>query len=469
MKTQIIYLSLTVLLLLLGMFFWLRQSELSLETVKDIGNDFKRDTLLDKMYADGELPPLPSGWTIDDLQQKMAEDYAERDAKLYAEIEAEWEQQFPEWRKNYIEKEYPITEDNREEIEQMLAKFHPIVEKSDTEIIQILMSFYPEDEREVADAYLKLFQDFSESHSPLEKEQNVFILVHTAQMDLAGMREAREEVEKDWKFKQRDPDAYYTTKIQETEAEIPETEELIRDAEERDDLESVEAHRSHLTYLHERIKILNREQHRKQNWDVERQAMVQQQLEEWEKDPPEWLKPYQRAKADTDKLLAELKNMMSVGSERTVHVVPSESPSESPVSPPESVDSTSNAAEVLEPSQVHPVSSYDPVKSLTSAYVSFRPFRVDLDEKYFDVVVSQYMTPAEFDKFFPTQADRDALKLRTSQLRKSVVSKVREVVSGVKGATPAQKRQLARELVTANYEKSFAESVLKALEQDIEE
>ena len=205
-------------------------------------------------------------------------------------------------------------------------------------------------------------------------------------------------------------------------------------------------------------------------WQMKMDARVQQQLEEWEKNPPEWLKPYQQAIADVDKFLDEFeKELASMESERDKPIVPSVSPSVSPVSPSGDIESSSTATEAVAPSQPSAVSTFDPVRSVASAYAAFRPFRVDLDKKYFDVVVSQYMTPVEFEKFFPTKAERQQLQRRTAELRKSVVSKVREVVSGVKGATPEQKRQLARELVSANYGKDFAESVLKALEQDVEE
>ena len=461
MRTPIIYLSLLVLLVLLGgMFLWLHQNALSPKTAENKGSDFKRGTGYDKLQANGESPPIPVGLTLDDIQQKSVEEYGKGDAKLEAEIAAEWK---------HLTEEFPITENNRAEIEQMLSKFHPIADKSEAEIIQILMSFFPEDKRLDTDAYLILFQNLTETHTPLEKEKNVFILVHTAQMELAGMRETKEKVERDVELKQRDPDAYYIAKIKETRAEIPETEKLIREAEARGDLESVEDHREHLAHLHEWVDILQRDwdfavrDRPGSKWQQEIDERVQQQLLEWEQNPPEWLKPYQQAKADVDKFLAEFeKELASMESERGKSIVPSVSP----VSSSGDVESSSAVTEGVAPSQPSAVSTFDPVRSVASAYAAFRPFRVDLDKKYFDVVVSQYMSPKELDTYFPTEAERQQLQRRTAELQKSVVSKVREVVSGVKGATPAQRRQLARELVSANYEKSFAESVLKALEQD---
>ena len=151
-------------------------------------------------------------------------------------------------------------------------------------------------------------------------------------------------------------------------------------------------------------------------------------------------------------------------------VVPMNSPSESaiPVSP--EVDPVPASPDTIESVPTVPASPKGVMDSIVKVHTQFNTWHTDvITKKYLDVVISQYLTPAEFEKFFPTKAERQQLQRRTDELRKSVVSKVREVVSGVKGATPEQKRQLARELVTASYEKSFAELVLKALEQDVEE
>ena len=150
-------------------------------------------------------------------------------------------------------------------------------------------------------------------------------------------------------------------------------------------------------------------------------------------------------------------------------VVPMNSPSESavPVSP--EVDPVPASPDTTEPVPTDPASPDVAMDTIGNVQIQLQSWRKDVDKKYFDVLISQYMTPAEFEKFFPTEAERQQLQRRTAELRKSVVSKVREVISGVKGATPGQKRQLARELVSANYGKDFAESVLKALEQDVEE
>ena len=125
---------------------------------------------------------------------------------------------------------------------------------------------------------------------------------------------------------------------------------------------------------------------------------------------------------------------------------------------------TDIALEPLDTSVSSSLSSFDPVGSLTVTQESLTPWRTEITDVYFDVVVSQYMTPAELDKYFPTESDREMLKSRTAEMQKTVVSKIRKVISDLPNASADQKREFARQLVSQNFEKDFAESVLKTLE-----
>ena len=107
-----------------------------------------------------------------------------------------------------------------------------------------------------------------------------------------------------------------------------------------------------------------------------------------------------------------------------------------------------------------------PTESIVNAQTQFKAWRKDVDESYLDVLVSRYMTPKELEEYFPTQADRQNLTTRTERLQQDVVSKIRSLVSEIPNATQAQKRKLARELVTKNFDKDFAEAVLTELEKD---
>jgi len=108
----------------------------------------------------------------------------------------------------------------------------------------------------------------------------------------------------------------------------------------------------------------------------------------------------------------------------------------------------------------------DPVKLLSSAQFSLRSWRADFDNKYFDVAISQYFTPQEIEQYFPTAEDREQLKSRTIAAQKEVVSKIRDLIKEIPDAK--QKREITRELVTANFDKDFADNVLKALENNTE-
>ena len=132
--------------------------------------------------------------------------------------------------------------------------------------------------------------------------------------------------------------------------------------------------------------------------------------------------------------------------------------------------SSITAEPAIRPQSENPVSTsallYDPVKSLSLAQTSLKSWRADLDAKYFDVVISQYFTRQEIDAYFPTPQERENLKSRTSEMQREVVSKIRKVVSEIPNATQAQKSNLARELVTINFDKDFADAVIEQLQLD---
>ena len=139
--------------------------------------------------------------------------------------------------------------------------------------------------------------------------------------------------------------------------------------------------------------------------------------------------------------------------------------------PTEATPSLPNSSKVpqspeLPPSALSPVVHDMPTESIVNAQTQFKAWRKDVDESYLDVLVSRYMTPKELEEYFPTQADRQNLTTRTERLQQDVVSKIRSLVSEIPNATQAQKRKLARELVTKNFDKDFAEAVLTELEKD---
>ncbi len=166
-------------------------------------------------------------------------------------------------------------------------------------------------------------------------------------------------------------------------------------------------------------------------------------FEEWKRETRELLKELDL------KLRSPRSILLDDNVDTTILADPSESAAENGVSTPQSI-------------------VFDPVSSFSKVQSKLEPFLVDLDEKYFDVVVSQTLTSQEINKYFPTDLDREMLRSRTTEFQKSVVLQVRDILDSVKGATAEQKRSLARELMNKNFDKDFAKSILSELEKETE-
>ena len=343
-----------------------------------------------------------------------------------------------------------LTAADKAEIDQMLAKFFPLATKSESDIIRILVDFYPEEARieGLQEFYTRKYRNYDADDTVEDKVRK---LVAITQEFLATYRRMEEEVNEAVKqsteLRRRDPVKYYELEIQKTKDEIPVTEAKLRDAEARGDQRMIEEYRESLSFLHEKIRSseTSRAYHAWQNGDdLGAKARLVELL-----------------KADGYSVSPAA--VMSYELPKPSESEPSKSlPTETVVAPSESSSPLSNEVSVSSSLGV------DPARSLTRASQSLKSWRVDLDEKYFDVVVFQEMTPAELDKYFPKPSDRELLKSRTTEMQKAVVSKIRKVVSDIKGATPAQKRSLARQLVNQNFEKDFAKAVLSELEKDAE-
>ncbi len=108
--------------------------------------------------------------------------------------------------------------------------------------------------------------------------------------------------------------------------------------------------------------------------------------------------------------------------------------------------------------------SFDSAKSYRNAQHALD--QLHIQDKYFDVILSQYMTPKELDTYFPTEADQQLLKTRKAEMQKLVVSEMRKIVSKLPDAPEKEKRAFIRNFVIDNFESDFADSVLKALEAE---
>ena len=102
----------------------------------------------------------------------------------------------------------------------------------------------------------------------------------------------------------------------------------------------------------------------------------------------------------------------------------------------------------------------------TPAQYKFYQLRDGLEDKYFDVVASQYLNSRELDTYFPTPQDREKLQRRTSEMQKLVVSEVRNLVKDIPNASAEHKRAFVQDLVRQNWNSEFAQSVLDQLSFD---
>ena len=343
-----------------------------------------------------------------------------------------------------------LTAADKAERDQMLTKFFPLATKSESDIIRILVDFYPEEARieGLQEFYTRKYRNYDADDTVEDKVRK---LVAITQEFLATYRRMEEEVNEAVKqsteLRRRDPVKYYELLIQEAKDEIPVTEAKLRDAEARGDQRMIEEYRESLSFLHEKIRSseTSRAYHAWQNGDdLGAKARLVELLK---------ANGYSVSPAA----------VMSYELPKPSESEPSESlPTETVVAPSESSSPLSNEV------SVSPSSGFNPVRSLTAAQQSLKSWRVDLDGKYFDVVVSQDMTPAELDKYFPKPSDRELLKSRTTEMQKAVVSKIRTLVSDIPNATATQKRELTRDLVRQNFDKDFADEVLSELEKDAE-
>lgn len=327
-----------------------------------------------------------------------------------------------------------------------LDRFMPFKNKGKTEILKILAELYPYgDQKELFEQYAMAYdvaiQEFSK---PEEKELLLLILLQTVD-DLWQMEESIEA---------KSPFADLPDMIRETEA-------LLSASEASGDLEEAESLRNAITQL-------KQIQQRNANFSVSR-AEADQRRREKEHHEALYGKP-------DPEILALIKEHGMPGSYseylellKAEGLVPRNTPNilTGDVASPTALSEPSNPSPTEEV-VVSPSEPYDPVKSLSLAQTSLKSWRADFDEKYFDVVKSQYFTPQEIDQYYPTEQDRESLKRRTVQMQKVVVSKMREVVSEIQGATAAEKREFARQLVTNNFDKDFAQSVLSQLQRDDE-
>ena len=348
----------------------------------------------------------------------------------------------------------PLLTSDKQKIGAMLAEFEDLESMSESDILNTLVGFLPE-EYQQSGLYIQFITDYyrgldERPGTPYGIEEKVLRTVNF----IHGMtisykyRQARiaEAIRRDAALKAADPDLYYETMIQEERDKIAATEQKILDAEAKGDSEWVDFQRKNLDFSHQYIKHLEFERDFNENLN----AMVAEGIRE-------------RLPQVDAEFQARLRQILAEYEAASKPASPKETRGSAvPIEPQAAATATPTTSDL-----VGSVSSvYDPVRSLTSAQSTLKSWRSDFDESYLDVIASRYMSPEELDQFFPTDQERQKLKSRTTEMRKSVVSKIRSVVNGIQGATTVQKRELARKIATSNFDSDFAQEVLNELSFD---
>lgn len=96
---------------------------------------------------------------------------------------------------------------------------------------------------------------------------------------------------------------------------------------------------------------------------------------------------------------------------------------------------------------------------ITSEVVSWN---ADFDERYLDVVIASYLTPEEFDAFFPTEQSRQMLQAHQEQMQTDIKNRVERLLSEDTG-NREQKLQIIRQTLSENWSEEVAENVLEQL------
>ena len=128
---------------------------------------------------------------------------------------------------------------------------------------------------------------------------------------------------------------------------------------------------------------------------------------------------------------------------------------------PDSLDEASvSTSPMSEETSSDRTSMFDPAAFLMGAQTQLTELRSELDEKYFDVVVSQHLTAEEFNTFFPSEDARQSLETRKLEMRQEVSSLMHTLFSEIRGATSEEKSELARQLLSSNFDTDFTNAVI---------
>ena len=89
-------------------------------------------------------------------------------------------------------------------------------------------------------------------------------------------------------------------------------------------------------------------------------------------------------------------------------------------------------------------------------------WNVDFEDQYLNVVVSQSLSPEEFDAFFPTDASRAELKNRQQEMQSEIAARVERFLAEDTG-NREEKLTIIRQTLTENWSPDIADGVLERL------
>ena len=89
-------------------------------------------------------------------------------------------------------------------------------------------------------------------------------------------------------------------------------------------------------------------------------------------------------------------------------------------------------------------------------------WNVDFEDQYLDVVVSQSLSPEEFEAFYPTDADRAELRVRQQEMDADIAARVERFLAEDTG-NRAEKLTIIRQTLSENWSPDIADRVLERL------
>ena len=91
---------------------------------------------------------------------------------------------------------------------------------------------------------------------------------------------------------------------------------------------------------------------------------------------------------------------------------------------------------------------------------------VGLSDKYPDVMIRSYLSDAEYQTLFPTEASRQQLQRRTTALQTEYASGIRKMLSKTPRDRQSQMLEIARQALSKDWDSDFVDAVIEQLQLD---